>query len=508
MTLPSARPAPKLESFSLSLFAFTLLATLAGLGLLLRFIAPATWHLQLIAPGWAFVVGFLVVNVMTAFIEYFFHRYVLHRPLLPGLARLYRQHTLHHALTRIGRKPTRDGRGLMVVENIFPIIEPEQGEGSFFPWYTLAVFGLALTPVFIALQWLVPAIPWFLSGFVGLACALTLYEVLHAINHWSLEKWEPLLHHRFFGRFWRSAYSFHLRHHAAIDCNESISGFFSLPITDWVFGTCIMPPTIYADGEEWEQANFVAPRPGAFIRFVDRVADKTVAARRTSRAEAAATAGPAPAVRTYTRGEEIANWLTHGIGAILSVAALTLLIVFASLKGDAWHVVSFTVFGLSLLLLYTASTLYHLSKSERWRYLFRRLDHSSIFLLIAGTYTPFLLTSLRGPWGWSLFGVVWGLCGAGAIFKFFGPKRSKWISVTAFLFAGWLILVACKPMLELVPAPALWLLLAGGLCYTIGVPFYLWRRLRYHHACWHSFVIGGSTCHFLAVLLFLLPARG
>jgi hemolysin III len=213
----------------------------------------------------------------------------------------------------------------------------------------------------------------------------------------------------------------------------------------------------------------------------------------------------APVIREFTRGEEIANWVTHGIGLLLSIAALTLLIVFSSLRGDAWHVVSFTVFGLTLLALYTFSTIYHAQRAGRAKLLFEKLDHAAIFLLIAGTYTPFLLTSLRGPWGWSLFGVIWGLSGAGAVFQLFFGGRYPLASTIAYLFAGWLIVVALEPLVASVPEGGLWLLLSGGLCYTVGVVFFLWHRLRYHHAVWHTLVLGGSTCHFLAVLLYLLP---
>ena len=201
----------------------------------------------------------------------------------------------------------------------------------------------------------------------------------------------------------------------------------------------------------------------------------------------------------------MANWLTHGMGAILSVVGLTLLIVFATSRGTAWHIASFSVFGLSLLVLYTASTLYHLSRHEGRRRLLRRIDQAAIFVLIAGTYTPFLLTNLRGPWGWTLFGVIWSLCGAGAVLKFCGAGRHRTASIVAYLFAGWLILAAIKPLFESVPEAGVWLLIAGGICYTVGVLFYVWRNLRFHHAFWHSFVLGGSTCHFLAVLLFLAP---
>jgi hemolysin III len=498
MTSPASPHSATTERFSLGLFLLTVALTVVLLGAILRLVAPETWQLQWQAPVWAFVVAFAAISLLNCFVEFFFHRYVLHRPAVPGLGRLYRQHTLHHALTRIARKPSRDGRNLLFVENKFPIVEPEQGEGSFFPWFSLAVFAALLTPVFILLQWLAPAFPWFLGGTAALTSSLILYELLHAINHWPFEKWAPLVDHPRWAWFWRPVYSFHLRHHAVIDCNESVSGFFGLPLADWLFRTCVIPPTIYADGEAWKAENFTAPRPSRLIRWLDSGAEQVIAARRGRAAGAME--------RSYSRGEEIANWLTHGIGAVLSVVGLTILIVVASARGDTWHVVSFTVFGLSMLVLYVASTLYHLSRSERRRWLFRRVDHAAIFLLIAGTYTPFLLTNLRGPWGWTLFGAVWGLCGAGAVFKFTARSGTRVISAVTYLFTGWLIAAALKPLLTTLPATTLWLLLAGGFCYTLGVPFYLWRRLRYHHAYWHSFVLGGSTCHFLAVL-FLLGQR-
>ena len=489
------------ERFSPGLFLITVVITVTALCAGLRFLAPETWIQQLRAPAWAFVAAFLALSLVNCFFEFFFHRYVLHRPAIPGFGRLYRQHTLHHALTRIARKPSRDGRGLLFVENKFPIVEPEQGEGSFFPWYSLAVFFAVLAPLFILLQWLAPTFPWFLAGLAALTSSLLLYEGLHAVNHWAFERWAPLIDHPRWGWFWRPVYSFHLRHHAVIDCNESVSGFFGLPLADWLFGTCVIPPTIYADGDEWKQENFDAPRPRRFIRWLDRASARVIAARRREEAVSA------PATeRAYSRGEAIANWLTHGVGAVWSVVGLTLLIVFSSLRGDAWHVVSFTVFGLSLLTLYLFSALHHLTRSQQRRWLFR-LDHAGIFLLIAGTYTPFLLTHLRGPWGWSLFGVIWGLCGAGALFTFIGGARTRVASTITFLFVGWLIVVAAKPMLASVPAPALWLLLAGGLSYLAGVPFHFSRRIRYHRALSHTFVLGGSVCHVVSVLFLLGPAR-
>lgn len=503
---PSPSPPDKEpEEFSLPLFVLTLLATLAGLLAALRLFAPEVWTEQFLAPMWKGVLAFLVVSLVNCFVEYFFHRYVLHTPAIPFLRRLYRQHTLHHALTRIARKRSRDGRNILFIENKFPIVEPGQNEAAFFPWYSLAVFAVVLSPLLAALQWLFPSFPWFLAGFAALAVSLSLYEILHAINHWPFEKWQPLIEHPRWGKFWRPAYGFHLRHHAVTDCNESISGFFGLPLADWIFGTCVVPRTVYADGEEWAPDKFRSPRPRWPIRPLDAWTHRLVQQRRAPQTEPTEAAPSVPGVRAFTRGEEMANWITHGIGLVLSIAALTLLVVFSSLRGDAWHVVSFTVFGLTLLMLYTFSTIYHSHRSGRMKSLFKKLDHAAIFLLIAGTYTPFLLTNLRGPWGWTLFGVIWGLCGAGAVFQIFFGGRYRLASTLVYLFAGWLIVVAIEPLVANVPHGGLWLLLAGGLCYTVGVVFFLWHRLRYHHAAWHTCVLGGSTCHFLAVLLFLSP---
>src|ERR1022692_1618096 len=196
---------------------------------------------------------------------------------------------------------------------------------------------------------------------------------------------------------------------------------------------------------------------------------------------------------------------TNGLGLALGITAFALLTVSATLYSDAWHIVSFTVFGLTLLLLYGIYTLYHSWRSEPGKQFFLKLARASVFLLVAGTYTPFLLVSLRGPWGWSLFGVVWGLCGAGAVFQFFGGHRYRVTSTLATLFVGWMVVVAIKPVCAAVPHGGLWLLLAGGLCYTAGAFLAALRRLRYHYVLRNALVIGGSTCHFLAVLLFVLP---
>lgn len=212
---------------------------------------------------------------------------------------------------------------------------------------------------------------------------------------------------------------------------------------------------------------------------------------------------------TYSIREEIANAISHGIGALLSIVGLTLLIVYASLFGDVWHVVSFTVFGVSMVLLYTFSTLLH-AFPQHWKAkrVFEILDHSAIYLLIAGTYTPFLLVALRGPLGWTLFGIVWGLALCGIAFKAFFVDRFILLSTLFYIAMGWLIIVAIKPLYESLPFGGLFWLVLGGVLYTGGTVFYIWRRVPYHHAIWHTFVLGGTACHFIAVLGYLLPISG
>jgi hemolysin III len=485
--------------FSLPLFITTVLGSLAALLASLRLIFPRVWDAQTVAPLWKGLVAFLALSLVNCFIEYVFHRYVLHKPAIPLLRRFYRQHTLHHALTRIARKSTRDGKGLMFIENKYPILDHDQHEASFFPWYTLGTFACILAPLLALLQWLLPTFPWFFSGFAALASSLAIYELVHAIEHWSLERWEPLIESKRWGFFWRPAYSFHLRHHAVIDCNESISGFFCLPLADWAFGTCLMPRSIYSDGQEWTADEFKSPRPVWPIRMLDQAADRAIQRRRAGVSAATQVAEGA------SRGERIANWATHGLGFASSILASTLLVVSAGMYGDAWHVVSFSVFGLTLLLLYSIYALYHVWHTERGKQIFLKLGRASAFLLIAGTYTPFLLVSLRGPMGWTLFGIVWGLCGTGAILQLVIGNRYRVTSTLATLFFGWMIVVAIKPLVAVLPHGGIWLLLAGGLCYTAAAAMAPLRTLRYSYACRNAFVIGGSTCHILAVLLFVLP---
>lgn len=208
---------------------------------------------------------------------------------------------------------------------------------------------------------------------------------------------------------------------------------------------------------------------------------------------------------TYPRREEIANAITHGIGAALSVAALVLLIVFSSLKGTAWHVVSFTIYGTTMLLLYLNSTLVHSLKDGKAKDFFEFLDHSSIYLFIAGTYTPFMLVAIRGPLGWSLFGIVWGIALFGCVFKAFFVKKFLFMSTVFYLAMGWLIVIAWKPLTAAIDPQGIRLLVWGGLLYTVGTIFYVWRAFPYHHAIWHLFVLAGTVLHFFTILLYLLP---
>jgi hemolysin III len=202
---------------------------------------------------------------------------------------------------------------------------------------------------------------------------------------------------------------------------------------------------------------------------------------------------------------ERANSLTHGLGTLLSVLALVLLVVLAALRGTARHVVGAALFGATLVLLYSMSTLYHALRHPRAKRVFRILDHSAIYLLIAGTYTPFCLGTLRGGWGWSLFGVVWGLAVVGVVYKSVFTGRYRILSTGVYLAMGWMVVVAVVPLCRALPAGGLAWLLAGGCCYTLGVGFYAWIRLPYHHAIWHLFVLAGSLCHVVAVLAYVIP---
>lgn len=208
--------------------------------------------------------------------------------------------------------------------------------------------------------------------------------------------------------------------------------------------------------------------------------------------------------RDYSLGEEIANSITHGVGIGLSVAALTLLIVYGLRSGDSWKLASAIVYGITLVLEYTASTLYHSFPQPQVKHVFKILDHAGIYLLIAGTYTPFLLVTIRGAGGWWWFIVVWALAITGIATEAFWAYRPRWLSAAVYLGMGWLVVLAIKPIIAHLEPAGLWLLVAGGLAYTLGTIFYVLKKVPYFHAVWHLFVLGGSICHFLAVVLFVI----
>jgi len=247
-----------------------------------------------------------------------------------------------------------------------------------------------------------------------------------------------------------------------------------------------------------------------------------------------------PGRPSQTPGEELANSLTHGLGAALAIAGLVVMVVSAALHGTARDVVGTSIFGSSLILLYLMSTLYHAFRGPRVKLVFKVFDHSAIFMLIAGTYTPFCLSALgrtRPAWGWTLFGLIWGLAVLGIVLKavFYGRlakqilrppavdhlhappsdadldpafvKRMGWISTGIYLLMGWLIVIAAAPLARAVPAHGLYWLFGGGLFYSLGAAVYSLEKLRYHHALWHLFVLGGSACHLFAVLFHVIPGR-
>ncbi|MFC5581750.1 PAQR family membrane homeostasis protein TrhA [Rhodanobacter terrae] len=207
----------------------------------------------------------------------------------------------------------------------------------------------------------------------------------------------------------------------------------------------------------------------------------------------------------YSFGDELASSVIHGVGIVLSVAGLATLVAFAALHGNALTVVACAVFGTSLVLLYTASTLYHAISVAAAKPALRALDHIAIYVLIAGTYTPFTLIVLPGVWGWTLFVAVWMLALAGSVLELGLFKRYHKLAVLLYVGMGWIGMVAFEPLSQRLQAGGMLLLIGGGAAYTLGVPFYLWRRLPYHHTLWHVFVLAGSVLHFLAVLLYVIP---
>jgi hemolysin III len=210
-------------------------------------------------------------------------------------------------------------------------------------------------------------------------------------------------------------------------------------------------------------------------------------------------------VPKHSPKEELANSITHGVGAVLAIGALGILTAFAALFGNAWHIVSCSIFGATLILLYMTSTLYHSVRIPQTKTVLRVFDHAAIFLLIAGTYTPFVLVNMRGPWGWSIFGVIWTIALLGVIFQVSLLRRWPIASVGLYVVMGLLIVIAIKPLVATLTPDGLRLLIAGGLSYILGLVFYGWHRLPYHHAVWHIFVLVGSTFHFFTILLYVIP---
>ena len=210
-----------------------------------------------------------------------------------------------------------------------------------------------------------------------------------------------------------------------------------------------------------------------------------------------------PIINEYTLGEEISHSITHGIGAALSIAGLVISVVMAARTGEAIKVVSFAIFGTSMIILYTASTLYHAFTNEKAKKFFRYLDHTSIFLLIAGTYTPIALLLLKGAWGWTLFGLAWGLAILGILYQMLFLNKYKWISISIYLGMGWVSVIAIEPLIELMPFGLFAWILGGGLFYTLGTIFYL-KEIKYFHFVWHLFVIAGTVCHFFGLIFYLV----
>lgn len=209
----------------------------------------------------------------------------------------------------------------------------------------------------------------------------------------------------------------------------------------------------------------------------------------------------------YTRGEEVANSLTHAFGLVLSLAGLTALVTAAALRGGSIEIVSCGIYGTTLVVLYTTSTLYHGIPFAASKRVLRIFDHLAIFLLIAGTYTPFVLIALRGAWGWTLFGIIWTLAAIGVAIELSQLRRFRRAMIALYIAMGWVGLIAIKPLVAALPSAGLWLVFGGGVSYTFGVVFYRWRSLRYHHAVWHLFVLGGSVLQYLAVLNYVLPEK-
>lgn len=207
----------------------------------------------------------------------------------------------------------------------------------------------------------------------------------------------------------------------------------------------------------------------------------------------------------YTKKEEVVNAITHGIGVLLSIVALVFLIISSAKQGSPWLIVISVIYGISMLLLYVASTLVHSFPEGKAKDIFEIFDHSAIYIFIAGTYTPIMLLVIQGTLGWTLLGIVWGVAVLGVIFKAFFVKKFLFISTILYIAMGWLIILAWGPLTATMPATGIQLLIAGGLFYTFGAVFYVWRAFPFHHAVWHIFVLAGSVSHFFVILFYIIP---
>ncbi len=209
-------------------------------------------------------------------------------------------------------------------------------------------------------------------------------------------------------------------------------------------------------------------------------------------------------IKRYSLGEEIFNSISHGVGALLAAAGTVILIIVSAIYNDAWAVVSSAIYGGSLIILYTMSTLYHAITNDRAKSFFRIMDHNTIFFLIAGTYTPITLVPLRGPLGWVLFGIVWGAAAVGIVFNSIDLEKFRKPSVVCYILMGWVIVIAVKPMLETVNTLSLLFLLIGGLFYTVGIIFYAVKKVRYFHSVWHLFTVAGSVFQYFSIMLMMM----
>lgn len=204
------------------------------------------------------------------------------------------------------------------------------------------------------------------------------------------------------------------------------------------------------------------------------------------------------------KNEEIVNSTSHGVGTLLAIAGTTLLAIWAALYGDVWHIVSYSIFGAGMIVLYSASTVFHGAKNLRKKYHLNKFDHSSIYVLIAATYTPFSLVGIKGAFGWVIFGLVWTMAISGIVFKvWFYSTKWRYLSTWLYLAMGWIGIIAIVPIVQNIPNISLWLLLAGGLSYSAGVVFYLSRNIPYGHGIFHLFIIGGSICHFFSLIFMI-----